>query len=388
MHADAGPGLEFRHRWRPLWTEYVLICTALALVVQQAYATRGGAALPLRASVAFGAALALTARERFPLSVGVPALAAMVAQNQMAPMTVLLFHLAARGRTRAAAAYGSLAALAPWLWRPPIHGPVEPRYSPGLVFALAITAGLWTASRRRLAASRAVEAELHAEQARLAERARISAEMHDVLAHRLSLLALHAGVLAMQTETLPPPALERIALLRATAAQALADLRDLLGALRTDLPGDPRKERGPAVQDLSALLAEADAAGQRIEAEIGGEAGSAPASHRLAVHRLVQEGLTNARKHAGGAPVRLHVHYGSPATSVELVNGPGRPPYPPSATIGYGLVGLSERVSGLSGHLHHGPSPDGGWRLSARLPLSPDPASSLQRQPIPGSETS
>ncbi|OIJ85704.1 hypothetical protein BIV24_28165 [Streptomyces colonosanans] len=366
----------------------MLVSVSLALVVQQVYATRGGAALPLRASVAVGAALALAVRQRYPLWVGVSALAAMTVQGALVPMAVLLFHLAARGLTRTAAVCWTLAALAPWIWRPPLHGPVEPRYSPGLVFALAIVAGLWTASRRRLADSRAAQAELYAERARLAERARISAEMHDVLAHRLSLLALHSGVVAMHADALPPPAAERIALLRATATQALADLRDLLGALRMDFPDDSRDNRAPAVPELSVLLAEAGAAGQRIEAEIVGEAGSAPASHRLAVHRLVQEGLTNARKHAVGAPVRLRVHYGDQATSVDLVNGPGRSSAVSSTTGGYGLVGLSERVGGLSGRLDHGPSPDGGWRLTARLPLPADQVCTPRQRPGAATEAS
>ncbi|WP_245703381.1 sensor histidine kinase, partial [Streptomyces lushanensis] len=280
-----------------------------------------------------------------------------------------------------------------------------------------------------------VERELRAEQARSAERARIAREMHDVLAHRLSLLMLHTGVLQVQAETLPPAAVARIALLRGTAGQALDDLREVLGALRSDEPDEPgeatrtgettgrtpevmdtatggvgtevaaegtpgntlrcapdrtpspagRKATvpAPALQDLAELLAEARAAGQRIESEISGDVASASTSHRLAVHRLVREALTNARKHAHATPVGVRVHYGWPATTVEVVNGPaiGAEDAMNSANTvsgpagGYGLIGLAERVSALGGHLYSGAT-GGGWRLSARLPV---PAADLSR---------
>ncbi|MFE4642082.1 sensor histidine kinase, partial [Streptomyces sp. NPDC056730] len=143
----------------------------------------------------------------------------------------------------------------------------------------------------------------------------------------------------------------------------------------------------PALQDLAELLAEARAAGQRIESTVSGDAGSTSTTHRLAVDRLVREALTNARKHAYAAPVAVRVHYGPPATTVEVVNGPAgeaRPeseapeapdaPKAPEAPAtpspgGYGLIGLAERVAALGGHLHTGATA-GGWRLSARLPVA------------------
>ncbi|MER5358251.1 histidine kinase [Streptomyces sp. NPDC002785] len=276
-------------------------------------------------------------------------------------------HLAARGRVRAGLTYGVLASALPWVWPPPLTGAVTPAYGAGLIYTLALVAGLWWRSRRRLVDSLAEQVELRAEQARLAERARIAAEMHDVLAHRLSLLALHTGVLAMRSDTLPPQAAKRIALLRTTSTQALADLRDVLGALRGD--ADAQKAVPvPALQDLSALLDEARSSGQHIDTEVSGDSDGAPASHRLAVHRIVQEGLTNARKHAPGAAVRLRVHFGGPATEVEVVNGMAAAASPHTLPSGYGLIGLTERVAGLHGSLDHGPAPDG-WRLTARIPL-------------------
>ncbi len=87
------------------------------------------------------------------------------------------------------------------------------------------------------------------------------------------------------------------------------------------------------------------------------------------MHRLVQESLTNARKHAPGAPVRVSVRYGPPLSTVEVGNGPGTVPQEPVVTSGYGLIGLAERVAALNGRLHYGPSGSGGWTVTAELPV-------------------
>ncbi|MBW8738773.1 MAG: two-component sensor histidine kinase [Streptomyces turgidiscabies] len=231
---------------------------------------------------------------------------------------------------------------------------------------------MWTGSRRRLLGALRdqveqlrVERELRAEQARLAERARIAREMHDVLAHRLSLLALHAGVLGLREEGMSPGGLERLALLRTTAGQALDDLREVLGVLRSDRPHVAESASTvpvPALRGLEELLAEARAAGQVIESVVSGDVESASTSHRLTVHRLVREALTNARRHAHDAPVAVSVHYGPPVTTVEVVNGPagcaasvGPPTVSEGSATpgGYGLIGLAERVAALGRRVAH-----------------------------------
>ncbi|MFF4175602.1 sensor histidine kinase [Streptomyces sp. NPDC001750] len=367
---------EYPHRG-PAWTEWALCGVVLLLVAQGLAMARLHAPPSYTAqAAAVLAALVLPLRWRRPLPVLGVAGVALVAQGAYEPMTVMVFHLAAQGRMRAAVAAGAVAGALPWLCGTPLSGGVTPTYGAGLLFTLALTAGLWWHSRRRLIDSLSEQVELRVQQARAAERARIAAEMHDVLAHRLSLLALHTGVLALRTDTLPPQVGERIALLRATSTQALADLRDVLGVLRAqegagDGPGGGAV-CAPAIRDLSDLLDEVRAGGQEVTADVTGDPDTAPATHLLAVHRLVQEGLTNARKHAPGAAVRLTVHYGAPATEVELVNAAGDAfaPRPDGAAgRGFGLVGLAERVAGLHGRLDHGPGPDGGWRLIARLPV-------------------
>lgn len=171
---------------------------------------------------------------------------------------------------------------------------------------MALTAGLWWHSRRRLIDSLSEQVELRAEQARLAERARISAEMHDVLAHRLSLLALHTGVLALRAESLPPQIGERIALLRTTSAQALDDLRDVLGALRAEDDAaredgrDPvqRKVPAPALRNLSELLDEVRTIGQNVAADLTGN----PVPHP----RLTSSRCTGSFGKASPTPVNTH----------------------------------------------------------------------------------
>ncbi|MET8977106.1 histidine kinase [Streptomyces sp. NPDC004539] len=234
---------------------------------------------------------------------------------------------------------------------------------------LAIVCGLWLGNRRRLLDALTsdlrhlrVETELREEAARTAERSRIAAEMHDVLAHRLSLIALHTGVLTTR-DGLPEPVVERLALLRATSVAALTDLREVLGALRdTDSPA-----LRPAVREVRELVEEARHAGQRVVLVMDGTPELAPTTHRLAVYRLVQEALTNARKHAAGAPVTVRVSYDPPETFVEVTN-PAGSAGPDAAGSGYGLIGLRERVGALGGRFSAGPAGGGAWRLTGRLP--------------------
>ncbi|MFJ4539306.1 sensor histidine kinase [Streptomyces tibetensis] len=289
-------------------------------------------------------------------------------------LLVALFDLAVHRRARLAMGCAAAALGANFLIPPAISLWTPQRYGSTLFVLLALVLGLWVGNRRRLLKALGdqvehlrVERELREEAARAAERSRIAAEMHDVLAHRLSLIALHTGVLTARSEPLPAPVVERLALLRTASTDALADLRDVLGALR-----DPGAEAapaapGPVLRDVRELVEQARTAGQRAELEVDGRPEQAPAAHRLAVHRLVQEALTNARKHAGGAPVHIHLGYGPPATTVEVTNAPGSPAAHAVAS-GFGLVGLRERVTALGGHLHAGPNGAGSWRLAARIP--------------------
>ncbi|WP_030666571.1 sensor histidine kinase [Streptomyces rimosus] len=381
------PGLARTERGWPWWAEALLLAAVAQEAGQEAYISAGGAVLSPEVALAVAGALSVALRYRRPALALLCTVALAAGLGMVLPLLVVLFHLVAHGRlvvpfVAAAVALAGNALVQPpqSLWMSRSYGPLMPL---GIVLAL----GLWASSRRRLEAALAarveqlrVERELRSEQARLTERARIAAEMHDVLAHRLTVLALHTGALQRRADSLPAPVADRLALLRTTSTEALGDLRDVLGALR-DTEGRPEQaaadaSRVPGLRELPALLDEARAAGQKIEADIEGDGRSLPAGRRLAVHRLVQEALTNARKHAPDAQVRVTVRYGPYETAVEVRNAPARagaePPAPGPAS-GYGLLGLTERMSALGGTLEYGPTGDRGWRIAATLPAHSGP---------------
>ncbi|MFF3223243.1 response regulator [Nocardia suismassiliense] len=227
----------------------------------------------------------------------------------------------------------------------------QPRgFGPALLLALIVALGMWVRSRRRLIDALArqvehlrIERELREEAARLAERSVIAAEMHDVLAHRLSLLALHSGVLATRTDTLPAPVVERLGLLRSTSTAALNELREVLGALHQT---GAAPELAPALQELDDVVDQARAAGQDVESSTVGNPAQAPLAHRLAVYRIVREALSNARKHAGDAAIVIRVAYTDLTTTVDVTNTAGAQGYP-VVSSGFGLIGLRERVAAL-----------------------------------------
>ncbi|WP_206330474.1 sensor histidine kinase [Modestobacter sp. KNN46-3] len=250
----------------------------------------------------------------------------------------------------------------------------------GVVLTAAVVAsGLFVRARRQLVVSlreRAVRAEdeqqLRVEQARHLERTRIAREMHDVLAHRLSLLSMHAGALEFRPDAPAAEVARAAGVVRASARQALEDLREVIGVLRDGGDGDPSTRPQPRLADLPALIEECRRAGVRVRAEYRvPELGSAPAATGRNAYRVVQEGLTNVRKHAPGT-VAAVVVAGGPGRglTVEVRNPPpaGGEHSAPLPSAGTGLVGLLERVSLGGGHLEHGWTSDGEFRLRAELP--------------------
>ena len=218
-------------------------------------------------------------------------------------------------------------------------------------------------------------------EARAAERASIAREMHDVLAHRLSLLATYAGALEYRPDA-PPEQLARAAgVVRAGVHQALDELREVIGVLRDDDPAAVARPQ-PGLADLEALIGETRGAGTEVNlAERITRPEELPDSLGRTAYRIVQEGLTNARRHAPGHPVRLLLD-GRPGDCllVELVNpmvpvssaeapSPAGPELNGSgAGTGTGLIGLTERVRLTGGEIDHGVAPAGEFRLRASLP--------------------
>jgi signal transduction histidine kinase len=215
------------------------------------------------------------------------------------------------------------------------------------------------------------EQRLRVAQARVLERTRIAREMHDVLAHRISLLSLHAGALEFRPDAPPEEIAGAAAVVRSSARQALQDLRVVIGVLRTGQPEDePNPERPqPTLNALPALADESRAAGSRVRLEIAPTTESVPAATGRAAYRIVQEGLTNARKHAPGAAVRVAVGGAAgEGLTIEVRNPmPITVPALPMPGTGMGLIGLAERALLAGGHLDHG-RVDDDFVLTAWLP--------------------
>ncbi|MDP9792280.1 signal transduction histidine kinase [Catenuloplanes nepalensis] len=259
-------------------------------------------------------------------------------------------------------------------------GPTREYWETAAVLLMAdlvlVTAGLLLRSHRALIRSleeRARQAEegqrLRVEEARHLERERLAREMHDVLAHRISLLAVHAGALevrrgASEEET------RAAGVIRECAYDALEDLREVIGVLRAAPDADPDADRPqPGLAELGALVEESRRAGAWVDFTAG-LPGDDPGRAGRHVYRIVQEGLTNARKHAPGARVRVTVGGGpGDGLSVELTNPAAVSGGLPGA--GAGLIGLRERVDLVGGRIEHGWTETGDFRLRAWLPWRP-----------------
>lgn len=331
------------------------------------------------------AALFLRRRRPVPLAV-VLLLAGTQAHYLTGPTVVALFTVAATRPWRVTAWVAALA-LAPlpvFLWQ--VAELPEDRAGSALTyFALiagAIGWGLFRRSRQQLIASlreRAelaeADAELRAEWVRRETREEIAREMHDVLGHRLSLLSVHAGALEFN----PGASREEIAraagVIRESAHLALRDLREVIGVLRAGPAEDGRPQ--PELADLARLVAEARATGGRIELTGPPDGPMPPPLVGRTAYRIVQEALTNARRHAPGAAVAVEVT-GGPAGRlvVEVRNAPPPGPAPFSGGDGggsggegggQGLAGLVERARLAGGELTAGPA-NGGFRVQAWLP--------------------
>lgn len=260
----------------------------------------------------------------------------------------------------------------------------DPRVDAGLVLVvlgLMVSFGLYVGSRRELLAtlrSRAeiAEAEQSAKvaQARGAERARIAREMHDVLAHRISLVTMHAGALAYRDDLPPEQVRDTARTIQEAAHQAMTELRDVLGVLREG-PGDAAPDRPqPTACDIVALVDESRRAGVHVELEVRGDLSDVPASVGRTLYRVVQEGLTNARKHASDTFVEVLLDVRADVGVSCVVENPlriGTATDLPGSGLrgsGLGLVGIRERVELAGGRLSHRVTPDRRFLLEVWLP--------------------
>lgn len=245
-----------------------------------------------------------------------------------------------------------------------------------LLTTAAVGWGMFVRSKRQLILSfrdrarRAeTEAALRAEQAQRLAREAIAREMHDVLAHRLTLLSVHAGALEFRPDA-PRAQIARAAgVIRESAHEALQDLREIIGVLRAGEPDDAGRPQ-PTLAALDTLVAESREAGMKVVLDNRvTDPAAVPASVGRTAYRIAQECLTNARKHAPGAAVTVAVS-GAPGDGLTLtVRNPAPPAdVPPVPGSGQGLIGLTERATLAGGRLEHGPDGDGGFAVRACLP--------------------
>jgi signal transduction histidine kinase len=217
----------------------------------------------------------------------------------------------------------------------------------------------------RAAEARTRELELEQREAVAAERARIARELHDVIAHSVSVMTVQAGAAEEMLSRDPVRAVEPVQAIQQTGRQALVEMKRLVGVLRE---GD--EEVGlapqPGLGDLDRLLEQLRRAGQRIELRIEGEPRMLPPGVELSAYRVVQEALTNALKHAGGAPAVVTIRYGERELALEVTDE-GRAG--PARGGGHGLAGMRERIGIFGGTFDAGPRESGGFAVRVLLPL-------------------
>jgi len=210
------------------------------------------------------------------------------------------------------------------------------------------------------------------------ERARIARELHDVVAHHISMIAVQAETARLATPGMPAAGARRLLEIGDTARAGLTEMRRLLGVLREDAqaadPGQTDADRHPqpGLQQLNELLDEArDASGTGTRLIVSGPPATLEPGVELAAYRVIQEALTNARRHAPGAAVDVELHFAEDALRLRIRdNGPGPPPTPVTedGAAGHGLLGMRERAAAAGGELRTGAAPGGGFLIEATLP--------------------
>jgi signal transduction histidine kinase len=321
-------------------------------------------------------------RRSHPMAVNVVlALACAVSMSAAGPATLALVSLATRRRWREIIPV-SLITFGSSVLVEELNPTSEVPWMLAVAFiataiAVSVGWGMYIGSRRELLATlreRAETAEAgqaaRLVQARTSERSRIAREMHDVLAHRISLVTMHAGALAYRTDLDADAMRATASVIQENSHQALVELRAVLGVLRDD-PGDAAPERPqPAAEDLPSLIEEARRSGMKVETSHTVDLQAIPVGLGRTLYRVVQEGLTNARKHAPDTLVTVDLD-GNPADGLSvLVRNPLHvgAPAPDRPESGLGLLGLSERAALAGGRASHTVTPDREFVLQAWLP--------------------
>ncbi|OLT19262.1 hypothetical protein BJF79_17005 [Actinomadura sp. CNU-125] len=252
-----------------------------------------------------------------------------------------------------------------------LAGPVVPeaeRFG-AVLLGLAVLGASWALGRavrdRRDHAARFAR-EL-ADRAVGEERLRIARELHDIVAHSMSLIAVKSGVAVHVAQARPAEAVDALRIIEATSRGTLAEMRQLLGVLRADAAGDGDLAPAPGLSALDALAERAAMAGVRVDLDV--RAGDVPESVALSVYRIVQEAVTNVVKHAAPARCSVRVDTGGGRVAVDVTDdGPGARVLPGDPGGGHGIIGMRERVMMYGGEFGAGPRPEGGFAVTARFP--------------------
>jgi len=375
------PLLAWLRRLDPRLVDGLLVAAlAAAVLVQQLHLNPGHVYRPAMAVV--GGVLPLLWRRRYPLAAHLLVIAALVAGGQQ-PVTASLFatfvgfySVAAYSRWRVpAVVLPMLGALTLWLLVPLSH-PSIPAWGLELTGGLGVwVIGNSVASLRTRAFSleeRALrverERELSTQLALAGERARISRELHDIVAHSVSVISVQANVARKLMRKDPDSAAAALVSVEGSAREALSELRSLLGLLGEG--SDAELGPQPGIDQLGLLVRRVGAAGLPVRLEVAGRARPLPPGLDLAAYRIVQEALTNSLRYAHGADTRVSVAYDDSELRLAIVNEPGGAAAGPAGS-GRGLLGLKERASIYGGEVEAGRRPEGGFAVRARLPLLP-----------------
>ncbi|WP_029383671.1 histidine kinase [Streptomyces leeuwenhoekii] len=381
------PGRPPRRTARDWVVDFICFLLAVGLGMVGADSVSGDPAIPaavVAADQILGAlaCAALWLRRRLPV-----ALAIVLTPVGMASLTasgaalLSLFTLAVHRPFRCTAWIGGVnivtIPLYVWLHRDPGMPFAADVVLTALLTVSAIGWGLFVRAKRQLMLSlrdrarRAeTEARLRAEQAQRLAREAIAREMHDVLAHRLTLLSVHAGALEFRPDAPRAQIVRAAGVIRESAHEALQDLREIIGVLRAGEPDDAGGRPQPTLAALDTLVDECRRAGMEVafDSRVADPA-AVPAVVGRTAYRIAQEALTNARKHAPGTEVTVSVTGArGEGLAVAVRNSPPEGDIPPVPGSGQGLIGLTERATLAGGRLEHGAEADGGFALRAWLP--------------------
>jgi len=397
MRAD-GPlirGLPGRAREYAAWTPHALVAAAGTVAMLVLWATRDRGAVAVPAGLLVLAPVLLTLARpvgAFWLSLAVAPVATELLDDAWSdwpwPVGVFVSHLtvlvvvAIRTRPRTAWWMWLLTAVYSLSTGPFFTGN---HYQPAntaqmlttsAVLLLAVT--VWHIRRtaeRQVTAEQTQTAQERSRRTLLEERTTIARELHDVVAHHMSVVAIQAEAAPYRVEN-PPPELEKaFVTIRENAVAALTELRRVLGVVRAEdyeVPDAPQ----PTLADLDALLANVRGAGLPVDKVVTGAVRELPQGVELSAYRIVQEALSNSLRHAPGAGARVEIGYVLGGLGLRVVNDP--PPQlslvKPSPGAGHGLTGMRERVTMLDGRMTAGPADDGGYEVTVFLPVATAPA--------------